>query len=122
MLINWDSIEVVEMAPGVRQRQVELDGLFVALQEFDGDEPHGIRKTHSHPHQQAGYVLEGEMQVLVGADVHLVKAGEAYVVPPDVEHGATVHGRTRLLNFYVNPGPDHIGAYRAKNSSQKEQR
>ena len=120
MLIDWDSIEVVEMAPGVRHRQVELGGLFVALQEFEGDDPDRKMKTHSHPHQQAGYVLEGEIEVLIGEEVHVIRAGEAYVIPPNAEHGGTAHVPTRLFNFYVAPGPDHIDAYRAKNSPRKE--
>ena len=68
MLIDWDSIEVVEMAPGVRHRQVELDGLFVSLQEFDAPASDRTMKTHSHPHQQAGYVLDGEIEVLIGTE------------------------------------------------------
>jgi mannose-6-phosphate isomerase-like protein (cupin superfamily) len=120
MLIDWDSVEVVKMAPGVRQRQVELDGLFVALQEFEGPGLGREMKTHSHPHQQAGYVLEGELEVLVGEEVHVIKAGEAYVVPPDAEHGGRAHVPTRLLNFYIAPGPDHIDAYRAKNSPRRD--
>jgi mannose-6-phosphate isomerase-like protein (cupin superfamily) len=116
MLIDWDSVEVVEMAPGVRQRQVELDGLFVALQEFEGAGLGGEMNPHAHPHEQAGYVLEGELEVLVGEEVHVIKAGEAYVVPPDAEHGGRAHVPVRLFNFYVAPGSDHIDEYRAKNS------
>ena len=120
MLIDWDSIKVVELAPGVRQRQVELDNLFVALQEFEAPGLGREMNLHAHPHEQAGYVLEGELEVLIGEEVHVIKAGEAYVVPPDAEHGGRAHLPARLLNFYVAPGSDYINEYRAKNSPRKE--
>ena len=122
MLIDWEAVEVVEPVPGVKHRQVELDGLFVSLQEF-GEPALGAdreMKTHAHPHQQAGYVLEGELDVLIGEKIHTIKAGEAYMIPPDAPHGARALVPCRLFNFYVMPGPDQIEEYRAKNSPQKE--
>ncbi len=120
MLIDWDSLEPIELAPGLTQRQVELDNLFVALQEFTGSSGDKPMKTHAHPHRQAGFVLEGEIEVLVGTEIFLIQQGEAYLVPPDAVHGARVRKPTRLLNFYVAPGPDYIDEYRHKNSPRKD--
>ncbi len=117
MLIDWTEITAVELAPGVIQRQVELDGLFVALQEFSQPtDPPRPWKLHSHPHRQAGHVLQGAIELRIGAKTHVIKAGEAYVIPPDAEHGVRVLKPLKLLGFYINPGPEYIEEYRAKNS------
>jgi len=117
MLIDWEAITPVELAPGVVQRQVELDGLFAALQEFrqptDPDRPW---KLHSHPHEQAGHVIQGLIELRIGEETHTLKTGEAYVIPSKAEHGVRILEPTTLLGFYVNPGPEYIEEYRKKNS------
>jgi len=111
----------IELAPGVVQRQVELDGLFVALQEFSQPtDPARPWRFHSHPHEQAGHVLHGVIELRVGGEKHIIGAGEAYAIPSNVEHGVRVLEPVKLLGFYVNPGPDYVDEYRAKNSPRRE--
>ena len=121
MLIDWTEVMPVELARGVIQRQVELDGLFVALQEFSQPtDPTKLWKLHSHSHWQAGHVLEGTIELRIGKETFVLEAGEAYVIPPDVEHGLRVLKPLKLLGFYVNPGPEYIEEYRAKNSPNRK--
>jgi len=117
VLIDWARVIPVELAPGVIQRQVELDGLFVALQEFSQPtDPDIPWKIHEHPHQQAGHVLEGAIELRIGKETFVLEAGEAYVIPPGVEHGVRVLKPVKLLGFYVCPGSEYVEEYRAKNS------
>ena len=41
---------------------------------------------HSHPHEQAGIMLQGEATFTVGGETRLVKAGEMWIIPGGVEH------------------------------------
>jgi len=121
MLIDWESVTPVELAPGVVQRQMELDGLFVALQEFSQPtDPDSPWKLHSHPHEQAGHVIQGLIELRIGDETHTIKTGEAYVIPSNAEHGLRVVEPVKLLGFYVNPGSDYVDEYRAKNSPARE--
>ncbi len=41
---------------------------------------------HSHPHEQAGVVLDGELEFTIGGETRTVRAGEMYIIPGNVEH------------------------------------
>jgi quercetin dioxygenase-like cupin family protein len=41
---------------------------------------------HSHPHEQAGIMIQGEATFTVGGETRLVKAGEMWIIPGGVEH------------------------------------
>jgi unsaturated pyranuronate lyase len=43
---------------------------------------------HHHPNDEVWHVVEGELEVTLGDDVRILHAGQAAVVPPDVEHSA----------------------------------
>lgn len=67
----------------------------VSIQTFWGDrihlsvvtiEPGGAVPRHSHHHEQAGTVLEGEMTLGIGGEERIVRPGDYYVIPSGVEH------------------------------------
>ena len=45
---------------------------------------------HSHPHEQVGIVLEGELEFTIGDETRIVKTGEVFVIPGGVEHSVKV--------------------------------
>jgi quercetin dioxygenase-like cupin family protein len=48
---------------------------------------HADVHTHSHPHEQAGILLSGELEVTIGPETRLLKAGDMFIVPGGMEHG-----------------------------------
>ncbi len=48
----------------------------------------GVVPPHSHPHEQAGLVLEGDITFTIGDETRRLKPGDVYVIPGGVEHGA----------------------------------
>ena len=70
----------------------------VTTQTFWGDkmllswvtlEPHAVAPAHSHPHEQAVIVLDGELLLQLEGATHTLAAGAMFVIPGDVEHIAT---------------------------------
>ena len=49
-------------------------------------EPGGSVPRHSHTHEQAGTLLEGEMTLGIGSEEGTVRPGDFYVIPSGVEH------------------------------------
>ncbi len=49
---------------------------------------HGVVPPHSHPHEQLGMVLAGELTFTVGEETRTLAAGDVYVIPGGVEHSA----------------------------------
>ena len=41
---------------------------------------------HSHPHEQAGMMIQGEAKFTVGDESRTLKAGDIWVIPGGVEH------------------------------------
>jgi len=56
---------------------------------------------HSHPHEQAGFVLEGELDFTIGDETRRLTAGDAYIIPGNVQHGcAACAGPARVLDIF----------------------
>jgi quercetin dioxygenase-like cupin family protein len=49
-----------------------------------------ILPRHSHPHEQAGYLVSGRIRLFIGAEQHEAQAGDSWCIPGDVEHGAEI--------------------------------
>ena len=50
--------------------------------------PHTEAPLHWHEEEQITFVLEGELEFEVGGDKHILRRGQAVVIPPNVPHGA----------------------------------
>ena len=45
---------------------------------------------HTHPHEQTGYLVSGQMQLRIGTDTFAVSPGDSWCIPGDVSHGADI--------------------------------
>lgn len=45
---------------------------------------------HSHPHEQAGYLIKGQLRLTIGAEVHDVLPGDSWCIPGDMLHCAEI--------------------------------
>jgi quercetin dioxygenase-like cupin family protein len=56
---------------------------------------------HSHPHEQAGFVLEGELDFTIGQETRRLKPGDSYIIPGNVQHGcAACAGHALVLDIF----------------------
>ncbi len=74
-----------ELFPGVLTRTFWGDNVLLSLLELA---PHGDVPTHSHPHEQAGVVLEGELILTIAGETRVLTPGEVFVIPGGVAHSA----------------------------------
>jgi quercetin dioxygenase-like cupin family protein len=73
-----------EVLPGVRRRILSHDPAVMMVVYRIA--PGAIFPMHTHPHIQAGTVLEGGGEFQVGKEVWTLRAGSAYSVPSNVPH------------------------------------
>lgn len=101
-------IPKVELFEGALSALVTGDHVMLSFLEMDeGAEV----PEHSHPEEQAGLMLEGELLLRIGDEEKLISPGEAYIVPSGVAHsGHVVRGPMRILDIFGPPRED----YRAK--------
>lgn len=62
----------------------------------------GGAELHTHPFEQAYYILKGKALVTIGKDQYKVKPGDSMVFPPNVEHAIKNIGKTPMWLIAVN--------------------
>jgi quercetin dioxygenase-like cupin family protein len=96
--INWSEVPVQTLTPGVRLRTPYGERIMLSLVELDDG---AIVPSHSHPHEQAGIVLEGTLELTIDGLVRTLKVGEAYILPGNVTHSArAVGGGCKVLDVF----------------------
>ncbi len=50
----------------------------------------GERTDHSHPQEQMGYILSGQVELTIANEVKICGPGEAYYIPGNIQHGFEV--------------------------------
>lgn len=69
--------------PGVEIFTAAAEHLMLSLVVF---EPHAVVEEHSHPHEQAGMILEGRAHFFVGDEDRILGPGDMYRIPGGVPH------------------------------------
>lgn len=77
--------EALELFEGVKTRTFWGEKMLMSLLDLA---PHGDVPLHSHPHEQVGIVLEGELELTIDGETQVLEAGDVFVIPGDVEHSA----------------------------------
>ncbi|MBU1660648.1 MAG: cupin domain-containing protein [Chloroflexi bacterium] len=79
-----------ELIPGIVARTLWGQKMLMALVDLD---PNTLMPMHSHPHEQVGIVIEGEIEFTIGEETRNLKPGDVYVIPGGVKHGAQTFGQ-----------------------------
>lgn len=79
------SRQTKELAPGVRTRTFWGEKVLLSVVEFD---PSSEVPNHTHPHEQGGMMLEGELEMDIAGETRTLRPGDVYIIPGDVEHWA----------------------------------
>ena len=78
-----EDLPEIELAPGVRSRPLVGERMLASFVRY---EPNSVAPRHAHSEEQVFIVLEGELEMTLGGEVRLMKAGEAALIPAWVEH------------------------------------
>ena len=49
-----------------------------------------VLPLHSHPHEQTGYLVKGQIRLTMGTEVIEVTPGDSWCIPGDVLHSAEI--------------------------------
>lgn len=64
----------------------------------------GEKTGHSHPQEQIGYVLSGQVEIFVEDEKKTLGPGEGYYIPSNVRHGFTVKNEpVEYLEIFCPP-------------------
>lgn len=69
--------------PGVHIASCAIEKMLLSMVTL---EPNSVVEEHSHPHEQMGVLLEGEMTFFIGGESKVVKPGDVWRIPGNVVH------------------------------------
>lgn len=70
----------------------------------------GASLSHSHPHEQMGYIIKGSVELTAGGKTVVLKAGSSYAFKPNEYHEFTVIGDEPfiILDIFHPPREDYL--------------
>ena len=102
LLLN--DLTVKEIFPGLRARIVHTARTSQSWVEIDAG---ATFPEHSHPHEQTVNVLEGQLELTVSGETHVLSAGTAFIIPPNVPHSGRALERCRVLDVFSPARDDY---------------
>jgi quercetin dioxygenase-like cupin family protein len=82
---NLEERAVKELVPGINAKTFWGEQMLAAVVDLD---PNVHLPRHSHPHEQLGVVIEGQIEFIIADQKKLLGPGDVYFMPGGVEHEA----------------------------------
>jgi quercetin dioxygenase-like cupin family protein len=99
--VAWEQV-----GEGVRRKIMSYDEkLMVVKVEF---ETGGVGSLHQHHHSQITHIESGEFEVQIGDEKKLLKAGDAFMIPSNMMHGAVCKKAGVLIDVFSPMREDFI--------------
>ena len=100
--IDLSTVTPQQIFPGVQIRAPYGENLMLSVVDFEAESEVTL---HSHPHEQAGVMLEGHMELTIGDETRVLNPGEFYIIPPNTPHRAAGCRRTSEGLGRLQPHP-----------------
>lgn len=95
-----------EIFPGVHIYTTHGEKVMLSFVEF---EPHSVVEWHQHPHEQAGLLLEGELEFFIGDEHVVVQPGDMWRIPGNVRHKAVAREKpVKALDVFYPIREDYL--------------
>lgn len=67
----------------------------------------GISPEHHHVHEQITYIVEGELEMMIGGEKYLLTPGMVHVIPSHTLHSALALTDCRVIDFFAPARDDY---------------
>ena len=98
--IDLDKLTPIEIVPGCRIRTPYGENLMLSYLEMEAG---ATVARHAHPHEQAGMLLEGKVELTIGDETRVVDAGSMFIIPPNMPHRAVAVGGPAIVLDVFSP-------------------
>ncbi len=106
MVLHYSDITSSAPAPGVTRRVLAHAPNLMAVEVTF--ETGAVGDVHSHPHEQATYVVSGRFTYEEGGQTYTIAQGDSYYVAPDVPHGVVCLEAGVLLDIFTPQREDFL--------------
>jgi quercetin dioxygenase-like cupin family protein len=102
-----DRLDFTSPEPGLRRRVLAHHaGMMLVEHEM---ELGWAGARHSHPHDQAVYVVEGRLRFSCGDESFELERGDSFIVKGGLEHQAWALEPSRVLDVFTPAREDYLG-------------
>ena len=107
--VSSTKLPKIELFPGAMSGIIAGEQIMFSFLEM---EEGSQVPAHSHPHEQAGLVLEGKLQFKIGTEEKIMGPGDAVIVPANMVHSGTVlKGPAKVLDAFSPLREDYLESY-----------
>jgi quercetin dioxygenase-like cupin family protein len=101
-----DAVTPKQLVEGAQIKVIYGEKIMMSFVDLD---PGAAVPEHQHPHEQMGYVFSGELEFNIGGETKHCQAGDAYLIPGNVVHSATVSkaGPAKVLDIFSPPREEY---------------
>ncbi|OGF59337.1 MAG: cupin [Candidatus Fischerbacteria bacterium RBG_13_37_8] len=92
--------------PGVTYKTL-VYGERTSLCEFKLEKG-SIIPSHSHPHEQTGYMVSGKMNFIIGAETFIAEEGTSWNIPSYIEHSVKVIEDSLVIEVFSPVREDYL--------------
>jgi quercetin dioxygenase-like cupin family protein len=101
--LNWETV-----GDGVQRQILGHDPhLMMVCVKFNKG---SIGPVHKHPHRQVTYVAGGSFEVRIGSEKTVLKSGDCFFVPPNVDHGVVALEAGTLIDVFTPTREDFLSS------------
>ncbi|MDF1543943.1 MAG: cupin domain-containing protein [bacterium] len=95
--IELDRLLELQLAPGITARVVTSQTMTVAHVQLQKD---AILAEHKHINEQIVNVMEGELELTVQGEAHVLTPGMVLVLPPNVPHSGRALTDVKVVDVF----------------------
>ena len=101
--VNWEQV-----GEGVKRKIMAFDDkLMVVRVEF---KKNSIGSIHEHHHSQITHVESGSFEVMIDGSKKVLKAGDAFYIPPHADHGCVCLEDGVLIDVFSPMREDFVNS------------
>jgi quercetin dioxygenase-like cupin family protein len=105
MIFPNNEAKPIHVLPGlIRKTLAQSTSMMICEFAFEADVEIPI---HSHPHEQVGYLVYGQVEMTIDGKKFLLNKGDSYCAPSNVPHGAHTLQPSIIIDTFSPPREDY---------------
>lgn len=105
MIFYNQEAKSINVLPGLVRRTL-AQSRSMMLCEFTFD-AHVEIPIHTHPHEQVGYLVKGQVEMTIEGKKYTLKKGDSYCAPSNIPHGVFTLKPTVIIDTFYPPREDY---------------
>jgi len=106
MIVKNEEVKLEAFGDGVSRKILARGGKLMMVEVCF--EKGAAGPLHSHPHEQASYILKGSFEVTINGKTEILSAGDTFYTGPDVPHGVVALEDAVILDVFTPQREDFI--------------